>query len=330
MPKNPNVRKRKANGSFSDSVLSKDREIWLTNIKSLALSQLPGSASPRLRVQLRKNVEEEMRAFGLNSFPEEIHDVLQVILKECTSQTETLESPSTTPPPEDQRKPWLDRWKNKAVAQLPPTASAQERAALRRKVEQGLEEYGPHVAEREIEDIVATLVLEMTFQMETEAMDQQRISKKLEMINFAEYLLTLAVKKFPDSLVGKPDSWERHHLVEPLKVELRLHLEERLTGDESMEELSIIFKAFLGGWEKSAILQSSGSGGLTRRTIVAEVVGLIGVGATMFVPSIREKAQKGWHYLHTEGVWENILNSVAEHNAQKGSGAEPPSEGPSV
>jgi hypothetical protein len=166
--------------------------------------------------------------------------------------------------------------------------------------------------------------------MEIEAMDQQRISKKLEMINFAEYLLTLAVQKFPDSLMGKPGSWERHHLVESLKVELRSHLQERLTGDESMEELSAIFKAFVGGWEKTATLQSPGASGLTRRAIVAGVAGLVGVGATMFVPSIREKVQKTWHYLHTEGVLENILTSVVELNAKKRSGAEPPSEGPSV
>jgi hypothetical protein len=50
----------------------------------------------------------------------------------------------------------------------------------------------------------------------------------------------------------------------------------------------------------------------------------------MFVPSIREKVQKTWHYLHTEGVLENILTSVVELNAKKRSGAEPPSEGPSV
>ncbi len=330
MPKNPNVRPRKENSIQNDPVAARERGIWLTNIKAFALAQLPGSASPKRRVQLRKRVEEEMRAFGSDSPAEEIHDVLHILVKECTGQTATKESTSSTTPLEDERKPWLDRWKEKAVAQLPSTASAQRRAALRRKVEQALEGHGPHDAGGEIGDIVATVVTEITFQLEMEAMNKQRLDKKQAMINLAEKLLALAIPRFPASLVGTSSSWERHHLVESLKEELRSHLQERLTGDESMDELGAILKAFVGGWEKSAKTQAPGPGGFTRRAMVAGVAAMVGVGTTFVFPSIREKAKNAWHYLQTEGGLNNILTSLVELYEQKQSDSEPPPQDPPV
>lgn len=312
MPKNPNVRRRKESSIQNDPVAAKEREKWLDQLKSWAVAQLPSSAPPQARVCLRQSVEKGMQGYGPQSPAAEFQDVLLAIVGEAKTQLKKSEASQVCPGTSAERKKWMDRWKNLAVAQLPAQASPQERATLRQSVEEALVGHGPGDSESEVEDIVAALGASVKFQLELEEMEKQRASKKKEMMDLAEKLLAMAIQQFPSHIVGKPNSWERHHFVEQMGLELRSHLQDRLTGDESVEDLGPIIKAFVGGWEKSSIPNPQNNSGVTRRILLTLAAGAAVATATAKFPKIKEKVQEGYDFLQTQGSWDEVLASFSD------------------
>ncbi len=143
-------------------------------------------------------------------------------------------------------------------------------------------------------------------------MEQLRLTKKKEMMDLAEKLLVIAIQRFPSQIVGEPNSWERHHLVEQLGLELRSHLQDRLTGDESVEDLGPIIKAFVGGWEKSSIPNPQSNSGVTRRILLTLAAGAAVATATTKFPKIKEKVREGYDFLQTQGSWDEVVASLSD------------------
>jgi len=312
MPKNPNVRKRKESTIPNNPVDSDDRKRWLEEWKSWAVAQLPSSALPQARVCLRQSVEKGLKGYGPKSSAAEVQDILLAIVSEAKTQLEKERTCQGESEISIERKRWLDRWKGWGVDQLPATASAQTRTTLRQLVEEALVGHGPRDSESEVEDIVAALVAAATFQLEFEETEQKRDGKKKEMMDLAEKLLAIAIQRFPSQIVGEPHSWERHYLLEQLRLELRSHLQDRLTGEESVEDLGPIIKAFIGEWEKSTIPNPQRNIGVTRRILLTFAAGAAVATATAKFPKIKEKVREGYDFLQTQGSWDEVLASFSE------------------
>jgi hypothetical protein len=312
MPKNPNIRKRKESTIRNNSVDSDDRKRWLEQLKSWAVRQLSSSAPPQARVCLRQSVEKGMKGYGPQSPAAEIQDILLAIVSEAKRQLEKIETCQGESGTSVERKRWIVQWKEWAVAQLPSTASPQTRATLRQSVEQALVGHDPRDSEAEIRDLILALVAQIKFQMEIEELEKQRASKKNEMMDLADKLLAIAIQRFPSQIVGEPNSWERHHLLETLGLELRSHLQDRLTGKESVEDLGPIIKAFVGGWEKSSNPNPQNNSGVTRRILLTVAAGAAVATATAKFPKIKEKVREGYDFLQTQGSWDEVLASFAD------------------
>ncbi len=139
---------------------------------------------------------------------------------------------------ESPRRPWIHRWKQWAIQQLPPTAPRAVRVQLRAEVERALGRLNPETDEEEVRDVVLGVVETTTHQLEAEARQQAREGWKRQMVALAPGFLTLALRKFPSR--GTIEMLKRPgYSLEALTLRLTRRLERDLTGDESLDEVQV-------------------------------------------------------------------------------------------
>ena len=101
---------------------------------------------------------------------------------------------------------WLSHWKEEAVKALPSSAPVDARVWLREAVEEALVRFVPENSSQEIHDIITALASQAAYQLEQEKADQQRQTRKIKLLEFAETILSFAIAQFPLDLVGSPNS----------------------------------------------------------------------------------------------------------------------------
>ena len=179
-------------------------------------------------------------------------------------------------------------------------------------IDEALVGYGPGSSEREVQDIISMVVVKTRFQMEAEEATCRRAEQKKALMELADNLLELALKKFPSKVVGTPNSNQFYHLVENLKAELREVLQGRLSGDESIGDVCQRGKALVGGWEKSLDTNEKAEGSISRRLLLTGLAAAAGAGITLKFPFLKEKFKQGANYVRTQVPWEEIVQTVSD------------------
>lgn len=134
------------------------------------------------------------------------------------------------------RRAWLTVWKRRAVAQLPPGAPREVRVRVRAAVERALARFGQEDDSQEVHDLVQGVVEDALDRMEAEAEQAARERRKQAILDRIPALLSLALARFPRGDVAamlKRPGYSRARLTQGL----RGHLEARLTGDETWEQV---------------------------------------------------------------------------------------------
>lgn len=225
--------------------------------------------------------------------------------------------PKETPIPSDpaaveERKKWLEKWKDWAIQKLPISSSTQTRATLRKSVDQALFHYGVKDSTNEIQDIVSSIVEETKLQIVTEEAVHQRATRKKELLDLAEHLLEVAIGKFPVQVVGPPHSGQRVRLVSQLCIELRSLAHDRLTGDEPIAELLPLIQECLVTLENQHFSSKQGRFS-TIKTILFTLAGAAaGAGLTAKFPKVQTNVQKGVDFLRTQVPWEELFKTLGE------------------
>jgi hypothetical protein len=312
MPKHPSIRKRKVNAFQQDPEKIEERIQWLEHCKQWAVRQLSPSPSPQARNFMRQSIEQALAAYNPQSPKAEVDDVLLACVEEVKKSLETKEDSQLNEGNSSKRKSWIEKLKDRAIAQLPATASAQTKTSLRHSIDEALVGYGPGSSEREVQDIISMVVVKTRFQMEAEEATCRRAEQKKALMELADNLLELALKKFPSKVVGTPNSNQFYHLVENLKAELREVLQGRLSGDESIGDVCQMVKAFLGGWEKSLDTNEKAEGSISRRLLLTGLAAAAGAGITLKFPFLKEKFKQGANYVRTQVPWEEIVQTVSD------------------
>src|SRR5262244_819512 len=130
------------------------------------------------------------------------------------------------------RRAWLSQCKEAAVQQLPASATPTDRAKLRSAVERALRGHGPDDPAAEIQDIVATMVSEITAVLEHAQRQVQQAERKAALMTMSRLALELLLEGCPASLVGAAGSLQRTQTAGILWHDLRAKLSQTLSGSE--------------------------------------------------------------------------------------------------
>ena len=147
-------------------------------------------------------------------------------------------------PRDDARRAWLSRWKEWAIEQLPPSATAPTRSRLRLEVERALARLGALDPEDEVRDLVlATLdpILQQLASRDADATHARRKQEHLEQVEtYLAIALLLAAGPRTTAMLRRPE------YAKPVLTEhLRRRLRRTLSGAESHQEVLEHTTAFI-------------------------------------------------------------------------------------
>lgn len=199
---------------------------------------------------------------------------------------------ATREPISAERRSWLAQWKDRAVSQLPWTASVETKVQLRREVEHALREHEPSDAIPEIADIVTLVVCRVRDQIERAAKDEQRAQQKLAALDLAEIVFEIAIKRCPTHLVGQPHSPQRQQILRSLRPKLRSALTARLAGEESVEHVIREVIEWLSAWQAEQEPEPWSRSTMRKVLKGAKGAAVVFSGAIQ-VPEVREALKEG-------------------------------------
>ena len=200
----------------------------------------------------------------------------------------------------DSKPDWGARWKQFAVAQLPPTAPRTARVHLRAAVERALSRVPPETDEAEIQDVVMSCVDETLRGLEADTECQARILGKQVLVALAEHFLRTALDGLKSrgavAMLTRPGySFGR------LRQRLARRLERDLTGDESHDDVQAVVDA----WVEARLAEQPVAPGASKTLLLAGGAAAVAVGvvagqhpaaqaaAARAMRKGRELAQKG-------------------------------------
>ncbi len=193
----------------------------------------------------------------------------------------------TTPPKNDgARRAWIASWKRWAVNQLPPDMPREVRVQVRAGVERVVARFGPGDDEEEIRDVILAVVEDALRRLQAETEEMKREETKRKMVAQTSLLLRFALRKFPRgevrAMLKRPG-----YSVTSLTEGLRGHLEQRLTGEETLGE--VMDRAVV--WVERRLAEQPRVARLMKKAGTLA----IGLGALAVQdPEVREAAVKGF------------------------------------
>jgi uncharacterized protein (DUF697 family) len=148
-----------------------------------------------------------------------------------------------------ERRAWLTLWKERVVTALPAGTPVDLKVAVRRAVETALAAYGPEDHDAEIQDLMTSLVREMTDQLSAETQAEDRDLRKQKLLQCVEvWIDDVTLTHFPLDLVGSPRSPQRRAVLATLRKQIRQNLAAELMGDEPVESVVSRIQDELAAW----------------------------------------------------------------------------------
>jgi hypothetical protein len=163
-----------------------------------------------------------------------------------------LDRPSAAAPSAAERaarQAWLAHHISQGLKALPAEAPPTARMRLRADIERALRAHEPGALEADVDDLVRTVADRARQAVEAEQERAALAENKAALIEDGLETLARLLGRLPARLVGPPGSPARRHLQARLRDQVREVLEERLTGEELIDDVDELVRDVVAAWQ---------------------------------------------------------------------------------